>query len=630
MILCSGVLALASAIPITDEVGAFILRVVSTIEVGEAFSPSAMPPPMADALFRPLSVLAMKALIWAYGPHQLPGAIFVGGKAFFSALAFGLAARAWLVAYGMVFAARVVPVLVLLLPAHIYGLVTLTEFDGLAAAATLGAGALFQRDLRERGAWWGGILLALAAVSIKESAAVVQLAFLLAASGVAFEAGDRRRARAVLTVALVVGGIWAGLGHELFTGAARSRLADFGVAARAPIVGILMFQLVMLLSWAGVAALATGVAARRSARLVPAVFGLWLLAPPLRVENIFQTLVVDSLVFTVGSTLVLHGLLVGLLSRRMPTQWRTSAAHILVVEAALIAGILTTSSPREDMAGRLILSLSPMLFGLAVEALATPAVPKAARWVLGSALVSASVAGAYNTFVATRARAEVDAPARGVLAAQIGTGDVVAADHYVERLGPDSLAALGAAPGVAESAVYAYAPTQVGPPKSWEGLAPAGDGSGAPLALPVNVDVSALLEADASIWVYDLGPRSTMSDSANAALVGDFAWTRGIGGIYTPLSRGPRQPELPFFSAFEDARRATWGACPLDQWLSNAGSKKYAAEKDYVQIAANLHEIPWRLLAGVPIMEKYTWNATIWRVCKECAPAPTGAIRPHR
>ena len=121
-----------------------------------------------------------------------------------------------------------------------------------------------------------------------------------------------------------------------------------------------------------------------------------------------------------------------------------------------------------------------------------------------------------------------------------------------------------------------------------------------------------------------------MSDEVNAALIGDLSWTRRPMGIFTPINHADgnsadaeaRRRDLPIHNLAEDMRMTTWTSQtpPLQAIAESRGQRLHHQEAHYKQLPILLPDIGQRLIRGIPWLEDYRVEASIFYLFKEQTP----------
>lgn len=642
----AALLAALGAVPMADHMTYRVMGLVEGIPWADWWRPFHSPPPLDTWGARPLSVLFIKLWLAGAGVFDAPGPLVRFLRATVLLLAYGVAARAWLCTVGFQRTATLAAVLPMLLPPALFSAWYLPEMDTLGAAAVLGAAALVG-DPRPLGRRWAlAVPLIALAVLLKESSALLLFAF-LGAGMLTHLAAGRRELALRHGVPLAVGGLaWSILTLGMMSGR-RSMLATVSWIDRLPIVEHNAAQLVYLVSPVGAALIALGALRparwRRRAWVPPALaLALLLVAPPLVIHDHFQAMYGSPRWLpTVAAVALLLGLVGRLQPSREVTRRRLVALTTLAALGGVSLGVLMSDNAREDIASRLFLSLAPALHATALEGAWSAYAANADRRGLLARLGRVSavalavafcwypLAGAFNYAGWWRAWNLVDREGRELLVREPLEESLLTFNDHVHRVGPGELRALGAPEAVSLTTRFAAVPVWLDlrrlPTVDW--------GFGA-------IDVQAAVEQDVRVYLYWLSPRSLDDPRARAALMGDLSWTRRDMGVFTPMVRdeveeGPDGPILHstrVHNLMEDARYTTWGdaPAPLEALAASLGELAWRLERPYVQVPQRLLEVPRRLVDGVPLVERYRYEAALYRLGPPpgVEPLPYSALPP--
>lgn len=603
-------IGLAGALQKADHMTMWVIALCADLPQWSFFKVFHLPSPMDAWGLRPLSLATMQGYLAMLGDGPPPLWLIVL-KAAGGSLALGLAARAWLRAHHFEAVADVAAAATLLSSAHLFSSWYLTEFDVWGAAAILWGCTL----LRRPGQLVAAYSFLAVALLLKESSALVLFAF-LSGSMVAALLHQRWAQAARYAAPLALGVlVWLALASPLIgDGSHTSVVGRVPLSLRLPILEHNAAQLVHLATPAGAALIAAGgvlplVARRRALVPLAAVAGLVslpILARYAHYETVYHAPRAASLILSGG---LLFGLLsVGMFQRSY--RHALLCAPVVACQVVLAAAVLVASSLREDCASRLFLATSPLMLALALDTLRRlwcPVGPtRLATALLGAALVWGPLSGAFNQVTQWRARQLADHSGRSHLAQHAGLqdGDVVIFNNFQEWLGREELAALGAS---AEFISYPV-PTMLTKPRFPE------NNFGWTEQL---VSLETRIAAGEPTWMYWLAMRSTMTPVQNAALVGDLSWTRRLLGALTPLAwgRNQRETSLPMHNFAEDAMLTVYhnGPTPLEQ-LTETAAVSFDVQIPIVQLPTELLSVPRRLIAGAPLVERYSVQARLLRL----------------
>jgi hypothetical protein len=592
-----------------DNVTHRVLDLVDQLSWGEAFGPFFMPFPIEAEAFRPLSVLGLKAYasLMGVGPPPLWFAFL---KSMACLTIFAFCARKWLQAVGLSRHAELAALLPLGLAPVLFQVWYLPELDLFGAGATLWLGAtILQRRPLSRRAWALVLGCLLFVLFLKESTALVQLAF-FGATGCLLWMQGLRGSRFARHWKLGVGAavLW-GLVVLPLMGGEESMAGRASIWTRVSLVEHNLVQVLYLVSFAGaVLVLLGGIFSWRSwpKRPLRWVLPLSLLLLCLAPVAVFYSHY-EAVYFSprwMGSGLVLClflGLFSYALNHRREPALALCAGQVLLVTGALSAAGILAPNAREDMASRVFVALAPALFALALNAAQAlrehlpqekrnPA--RASLFLLWAGLIYAPFAQTINYTMDWRARHEVDLAGK-MRMAQIHKGDLVLFNHYVEWLDPLGLMAAGAPPTVLDWQ-FLHVPAWL----------PLTEYKRARWIYPGLLDLEREL-SHRSAHIYWLSPRAQMSKSAREGLLGDLSWTRKPLGLFSPIAKGlHNRPEDHRMTLFRE------GPSPLEELMSQ-GEELWSAEAHSIQVPYTLFEWPRRLQSGLPIVEDFLYEGRL-------------------
>lgn len=601
-------LTAVSLVPMADHMSAFVWELVRPIPWWRAFAPFENPPPMGTSAARPLSVLLTQLHLALWGPVAADSARAL--HAVVSSALLGVGGLVWGRAAGFRAEAGPAALGAMVVGPALFSAWNLPEYDAMGAgAALLAAGALWA------GGRWAvpvGVAAAVLAFGLKESSALVTFGLFgasLAGAGAARDRGALRRLGAVAGAAAV--GWWLLLLPLLRRGSGGT-LAPVDWADRLPILEHNAVQVAHLVGMPAAAALVVGALPPR-ARPVGAALavGLLVLAPVSVFYSHYEAVYYSPRwpmsaagAAVLGAAVVAVG--VGLRAWRRgegPAPEAVAGAAVLGASALVGGALLAMPNAREDLASRIFLALAVPLFCAAGRALRGAGAP---GWVLGGMVVAAPLAQGFNVAADWRARQPAGAAGRAAVAAAGPAGALVLYNHFVEMLGPQELRPFGAGTDGAE---FVQVPAMLRTPDR----------------LPVAfwgrlVDPEAELLAGRRVGLFWFAARSRMGPAVDVALVGDLAWTRAPVGLFTPynhVSGGAALPEvaaLPVINRAEDARQTTYavGEVPLRALAAARARSDWSGEWAFVQVPAGLHEVPRRVMSGLPLVERYSYEAALY------------------
>ncbi len=588
----------------TDGIVRYVVRIVDGIDWLDVWRPVVDPPPMNTVTYRPLTVVQVKLLL----------ALTSGSTVAMTALHglvlpwFGLAVRRFVRAHGLAHVALPTALSVMLLPSMLFSAWIPVEPDVMGAAFLCEAGAAlstWQRTRARRSLLWLG-LMAFGAATTKETSAAAAFAYfgLVAWHG----RGDRSLRHVfvsyavglfVLVLPLLLAKVDAPHGFHVANKDFEPRRAAFLVLHN-------LAQVFYLVGSAG-AALVLVLLAPRSWLLGPLVLVV-LLAPPLRLYNHYESVIIDQWAYVVLSMLPL---LAGLcaLAVRGDVRLRVLAGTTLSLFAILVVAPVLARQSRPDVSARLFAPIVPMLYALAWHGLSVAWVRGGSVRVLGAVLGTCLAAfgpmNASNTVQQFRARMAVEQRAKLELATRLRDPAVfcpfVIATNRDNELAAEELEALGVTwtrcseifvpnklrldPGDEEfptwqlqGHAYSLRPTD---PEHIRGPLVAGH---AP---------------DACTYVFLERAKAMMDTSDFERFSGDFAWAfENLPEFDREVHR--QQVEIQY-------RETT---C-FERLFKRAGATEATMSADYVWFPLLPNELVMRLWRGLPFVELYEWRIDV-------------------
>jgi hypothetical protein len=632
IVLLAAILASLGAVPMADHTTHRVLEMVQPIPWSQALLPFWNPPPMEAWAIRPGSVILIKALLTTGQISGIPQPPLLAFCAFCGLSLFGLAARAWLCVTGLRTVALPATLSCMLLSPTLFSAWLLVEFDTLGAGLVLTGSTLL---LKRGPLGWrslAAVLFVIMALLLKESTALVQFAFLIAGASILELHHRTERARRhwlILAIGVLCWSVLVALTLE----DKGSLVGRTHWSSRIPILEHNQAQIVYLTTipgctLIGLRCLNRWIRAEAVRALTPwlAVIGLAALPPVIYYSHYEAVYFSPRWVPAALGLLVLVSLLDGLLQRGKSAIERLPQAVILLALFIFGAAVILASNPREDLASRLFLALAPTLHGIAwltLHQLWSSA--GSHRWkqapvaALGLSMAWTPLASTWNTTHQWRAQQAVDYSAREALVEQDLGDSKLIFNHVSTWLGTPELEALGWTPDSGK-------PTRLVKTPAWlrhDELPPMDWGLGLD-------DLEHDYLTGTPIWLYWLAPRSEMSDEVNAALIGDLSWTRRPMGIFTPINHAEgssaaaeaRRRDLPIHNLAEDMRMTTWSSQtpPLQALAETRGQRLHHQEAHYKQLPILLPDIGQRIARGIPWLEDYRIEASIFYLFKEQTP----------
>ncbi len=616
-----------------DNVTHRVLFLVEGISWAEFYKPFWMPEPINATAFRPLSVLFHKGIVEVFGATAPPPTWLTLLKSVFSLWLFGWGARAWLVAVGYGRISLLAAISAMCLAPSLFQAWYLPELDLVGAGFTLGAGALLLREeTLDRRAVFAVASLLTGAIFLKEATAIVQFSFLLAGVLVFWRRpGAEKFFRRHLLALVLSLGAWILLALPLFS----SPSSDFGslsLASKLPLVEHNLVQVLYLAS--PVAALLMALQLwmdlpRRIRRVVPnwclpPLALLLLLGLPVAVfYSHYEAIYYSPRGYgTVLAAVLWFALLLRstrIFKARVP--WSTLLPPLTVAgaTAGLSVAVLLGPSAREDMASRIFIAVAPLVLAMAWKALLVfwksagesegwrCTVGRGSTGVLAASLAWYALASCLNFTNDWRTRHAVDFETKSRLATEDLRDNLLLFNHYVEWLDPLGLKAAGATQ-IDETTRFVQVPSWIEPEQY----------NIADWILPSPLHPLQEIEAGTPTWLYWMTPRSLMTAEANQQLEGDLSWTRRQYGLFSPVAHRTliinglrhRPHNRP-----EDHRRTIYlpGPSPLETLADTYGNTTMRADLTMLQVPTMLTEVPRRIFQGIPLVERYRYEAVLTR-----------------
>lgn len=608
-------LGLAGLTEYTDGIVRYVTHVVDAIAWTDVWRPAFDPPPMNTYTYRPLTVVMVKLELLLAGrdPYWMTVLHLL------TIPWLGFAAHRFLRTHGMARVATLGALSTMALPSMLFSGWIPVESDGVGAAFLCEAGWALQR-------WRLGarrkhlvlfVLAALGAATTKETSAAACMGYLLAFTWAYRHDGLRRW--------LAVSGAYAA---TLFVLVLPLLLAtsqaphDFHVRSEgflASRAGWLMVhnlaQLFYVTSSAGIVLIL--MARRAPLWLVVASLALLLAAPPLRVYNHYEAVIIDQVGYVVICTALLVGSLVWTVARRAaPPEHTAMAGAVLFLLGVLSLAPVLMLQSRPDVSARLYAPIIPMLHGLAwtgaavaLDAARLSARPRLARgltWVVVVCFAAFPLSGASNGIQLFRARMSVESTAKAALAERLKQPGLscpfVIAINRDHELASEELEAFGV-DWTRCSTLFVPNRVHLDPAdadlSNWRvqghrySLLPADQ-------QPMT---DALLEGRPPArctYLYLQTPKATMDTGDYRRFSGDFLWAFG---------RLPEFDEEVYEQQVEIQFRERTGYQKL---FERGGAGQIGVESTFDLLPLNLNEAPRRLLSGLPVIESYAYEGRLF------------------
>lgn len=626
-------LAWAGMAPGVDSIVYYVFGIVDQIpnDPLSIIKPVYNPEPMYTHAYRPLSTAIVKLGGWLFGRDET-GMIrhtFAHGLLI---IPYGLGARRCLRAHGLSPRVSLAAALTAMLtPTVLFSAWTIPEFDMVGGAIILfGAAELRLGRLK------AAIPLFLLAILTKETTAILGFAYLLAFA-VLRHKEDRRgwwlaggylvlMLCAVLPILLVKPEVT----HKF-----NLADADFEWIRIAFLSFHNASQVFYVLGPAG--ALLLLYAAFPRPLILSIGAGLMLLTSPLlRLYNHYESIIFSHWLWVLAwfgvATVGLFGVILRGSAIDAPEADKRDARTLALCCAlgfgGLLLGPIMASFSRADLSSRLYAPLIPMLHGLCWAAVAH-AWAVGGRWhwrraataLLAACLAWLPVAGAVSAWQFTQARFPVERSGKQKLlqALEAPCPVWVVYTNRDQELAQEELDLLGhVEPALRDcTKLIQLAVTETGPedfynyPKRLEGH----DQWREELRPEVTEHIEELLRMRKPLphplHLYVQAARSTMTPSASQQLDADFEWA----------TRKMPETDLGYFQ--QTVGIVYVPDTPLERLFEDAAPHKARSRAAYIQLPLWLHELPRRLLTGVPLVETYDYKAVLYTIPHGVKPTGT-------
>ncbi len=622
-------LALAGVTSAQDSIVHYVFAIVDGVawDPWSLLQPIYNPEPMYTHAYRPLSTTAVKlgGLLFGRDAEGMARHQWAHGLAL---APFGWAARRALRAHGVhPISALLAAAAAMLSPTLLFSAWTIPEFDLVGAIPVLFA----MSGLRTHGLSrpWRVVPWALLALLTKETTAILMLAYLIAWAWDQWPRSPR-----IWAVPLAYGGLLllAVLPILLRTpptthafnvtdpGFDPSRIAWLGAHLGSQVFYVLGAGATLLLGQA----LATP--RLRWPLLVGSVLA-YALAPPLQLVNHYESVVFShpTWVGAWGGTalafLVAHAF-GGHADRRL------LARATLLGLCALLAGPVLASFTRADLSARLLAPLIPLLYGLALEGArlgwaATERWHRAVVVLPAAAFAWMPLAGAWSASALTQSRFAVEADGkREVIAALAPPCPMVFTTNRDQEWATEEIDALGFVDSTVRSCAtfVQLAVTELGPGRLWDyPIRLQGVDEGRRELTPIEVEAALRyrLPMSRSVYLHVLTLRSAMSDAVNGRLAASFEWA--VNRL-PEADRGTFQQSIGLRFVTET---------PLERTFAERATLRRERRSAIVPIVPLwLEELPMRLLTGLPWVEAYRFESTLYGIPGGVTPnGEAGVIR---
>ncbi len=573
------------------------------------------PEPMYTYAYRPLSTAILKLGGFAFGRdiESLKAFTFLHGLAL---IFFGLGARRFLLAHGLSPRVSLASALLVMCSSTIlWSAWTLPEYDMVGGAFVMFAGAALRNGKMRQ-----FIPLALLAMVTKETTAALMFAYLLSYAILHLKE-DRRPLYlagmyflcllAAVSPTLVVK---APVSHEFYV---RSEFFELG-----RVVWLAMHNVSQVLySFGPAGALLLWHAARpQRGRGLLLLLSLGLLFLPMaRQYNHYEAIVFSDPLWVICSASLL-GVGLTLLLWRGDRDQRLLSLTLVLGFLGLLAGPVLASAARSDLSARLYAPMLPILFGLALhgaeQTLSARPQPWS-RWVktvcalLVLSLVWQSVAGGISQWQFWQARFPTELAVKQQLIERLeGPCPRVYYPNHNQELAVEELDALGDVDEEVRKCVSLVQLLETDTSargSEWNKWIVAVDGLRGVDQSRNRVDSSDVTDALMNEGVMPRGmqlfvqtPRSTMGADINQRIKPDFRWAE------------TRLPEARM-GTFEQAIGIMFvETTMLEDFIKERAHYSVSEARPFFVLPLWLHELPQRLLSGLPVVERYRYEALLY------------------
>jgi len=572
--------------------------------------------PMFTFAYRPLSTALLKlgSEVFQRDIEGLKAFTFAHGLAL---VLFGAGARSFLLAHG--FSARVSllsALTVMCSSTVLWSAWTLPEFDMVGAAFVLWAGAALRR-----GKLALFVPLALLAMVTKETTAVLMFAYMLAYSLLYLREDRKPLVLSCLYFLCLLAAVYptlsaeAPVAHEFYLRSDRFELSRVGWLAVHNVSQVLY-------SFGPAGALLLWYAVRPQRLRWPLFFlSLSIFALPMvRQYNHYEAIVFSDLLWVLWSAGILgFGLLVLLV--RGDRDQKLLSLTVMLGFCGLLAGPVLASAGRSDLSARLYAPLLPMLFGLAfqgAEVLWTSRPHPWTRWwkPVGFAVVLCFIwqplSSAVTQWQFFQARFPVELEVKQALVDNLEPPcPRVYYPNHNQEMAIEELDALGPVPPdmracVALVQLLTTDTSDLG--SSWDRRMVIVDGLRGVDQYREQVDsrdvIAPLLRDQPlplGVQLFVQTPRSIMGEEVNKRLIPDFTWAE---------TRIPEARRGTFEQAIDTMFVET---TRLEMYVSRRAPFSLVRSSDpYISLPLWLHEVPQRLMAGLPVAERYEYKAALY------------------
>jgi len=601
-------LAAAGVTEYTDGIVRYVAGVVDGISWLDLWKPAFDPPPMNTYTYRPLTVVSVKLGLLITDRNTMAMAVLHG----LTIPWLGLAAHRFLRVHGMAKVALPAALSTMALPSMLFSGWIPVESDIMGAAFLCEAGWALQR-WRATGARRTLIffaVMAFGAATTKETSAAAGFGYLAAFAWAYRKEAFKRYAAVAFTYGVVLFILIIP-----FLMAKAMKPHNFNVAsdeftmARAwYLIVHNLAQLFYILSSAGALLLAVRGRLRLPVLLLLAV--VVLAAPPLRVYNHYESVIIDQVDYVALTMVIALGALTWIFLRSGSPEEVTCTGAVLFLFGVLAVAPVLALQSRPDVSARLYAPVAPILHGLAwsgaallvADARERPRWVRPIAWLVAGSFALFPLGAASNGVQLFRARMAVELVAKTALAERLKQPGitcpfviVVNRDH---ELAVEELQALEV-DWTQCSELFVPNLVHLDPSdsdlESWKiqghtySLTPS-DNDGMAQKL---LDGEAL---ERCTYLYLQTPKAMMDTSDYQRFAGDFAWA---------FNNLPEFDEEVYRQQVEIQYREH---IAYQKLFGRAGAGEVLVEEPFTVFPLNPNEALQRLFRGIPVIETYSYE----------------------
>lgn len=586
-----------------DDVSVWVLEFAHAVKWTDLVAPVPLPPPMQDFVFRPLSLLLMKATWVLSGDSLAIPPWLIGLKAAMFSAMFGVGAWLWLQRWVSKSAATVIAVVSMVAEPALFSAFNYSEFDGFGSGLIL------------LSSWWlykyptrlvGFALLSFCIVFLKESSFFIWLCFLLPQL---LEPWFNDRSRNIqdyrhLGIVICWMLLWFIGTSTVLSGKVQSAAGGLGWVDRLPIFQYTTWQLVTLWTETGLVIALLGYWTRWRHWWF-SLWGICALYAPMTTYNHYETYYYSRPLYI---TTLSAGLMVTWLHASFVwMKGRTDLFTITACRGLLMMGlfalvIFTSSNLREDLATRLFLSLLPGMLGViwqTVEAWWSDTTLRKIAVILLGLQCWNVVAAAWNWTQRTWFDAGNHAGWTVMMLENLNTerrvGQPIWVTDVSRRYSLNRLNSLQSSMNSQQITGLDFAPFcyfQAGEPSEF--------------ARSMRSNVGR------DTYVIHRGQQLELDPSSLKKVVVDYSYLRTSNrGAHGPINQGDGR--CTSYSLIEDRHQYAHAASdPLVPYLVLDFDKVHAIEARYYQLSPRLLNLPLWIWHGVPMLQPWRIHQSLW------------------